>query len=124
MNRLLEKLGNLYFTRRALPYWCILLFDCLVVLLSGVICYALDRGIDETVRKFLPLLGTLCFYLIFYLIGFRTMKTYQGVLRYSTFTDLSRVGLATLIGAGAIGVLRIFFHADKWFSWMVPVRVK
>jgi FlaA1/EpsC-like NDP-sugar epimerase len=52
------------------------------------------------------------------------MKTYQGVLRYSTFTDLSRVGLATLIGAGAIGVLRIFFHADKWFSWMVPVRVK
>ncbi len=124
MKRMIEKIGSWYFTRSALPYWCILLFDCFVVVVSGLVCYTLDRGATATANVFLPLVGTLCFYLLFYLMGFRLMRTYQGVLRYSTFTDLTRVTFANLMAFIIIGVLRIFFHADTWFPWMVPVRVK
>ena len=124
MNKLLEKLGGWYFTRKALPYWYVLLFDCFTVVVSGLICYTLDRGATATAHVFARLIYTLCFYLLFYLVAFRLMKTYRGVLRYSTFTDLAHVGFANLMAFFVIATLRLFFSADTWFSWMVPVRVK
>jgi FlaA1/EpsC-like NDP-sugar epimerase len=117
----LSKLVNWYFSKRALPYWCVLIFDCAIVVFSGLVCYSVDRGLVDTAHKFFPLLGTLCFYLIFYVIGFRVMKTYQGVMRYSSFVDLYRIGIAMLMGAVTIGILRQFFHFDQWF---VPIRMR
>ncbi|MFA6830832.1 MAG: polysaccharide biosynthesis protein, partial [Bacteroidaceae bacterium] len=49
------------------------------------------------------------------------MKTYQGVLRYSSFIDIYRIGLANIIGVVIIIILRFFFHFDEWF---VPIRVR
>ncbi len=117
----LYKILNWYFSKSALPYWYILLFDCLAVLFSGFICYALDHGPHTTAINFFPLLGTLLFYLIFFLIGFRITKTYSGVMRYSSFSDLYRVGIANIIGAACIIILRWAFGADYIF---VPIRVK
>lgn len=112
---------NWYFSKKALPYWWIFSFDCLTVLFSGFICYALDHGPETTLSAFWPLLGTLLFYLIFFIIGFRITKTYSGVLRYSSFSDLYRVSVANLIGVGCVFVLRWFFRADVLLE---PIRVK
>ena len=117
----IDKFFRWYFSRNALPYWAILAFDCAVVLLSGLVCYALDHGPSSTLRVFWPLLGTLCFYLIFFIIGFRVTRIYSGVLRYSSFSDLYRVGVANLIGLASVVVLRWLFHADAIF---VPIRTK
>ena len=118
---LFNKLINWYFTKNALPYWCVLTLDCIIVLFSGFICYIIDHGSESTSTVCLQMIGTLCFYLIFYLIGFRIMHTYQGVLRYSSFVDLFRIGKAMFIGAIMIAVFRQFFKFDNWF---VPIRMR
>ena len=115
------KIFRWYFSRNALPYWGVLMFDCLVVLFSGLVCYGLDHGPVSTYRVFWPLLGTLCFYLIFFIIGFRITRIYSGVLRYSSFSDIYRIGMANLIGIACVVILRWFFHADAVF---LPIRTK
>lgn len=117
----LHKFFNWYFSKNALPYWCILLFDCSIVVFSGIVCYALDHGVTTTSIVFWPLLRTLLFYLIFFLIGFRLTRTYSGVLRYSSFSDLYRVGLANLFGVSCIIILRWFFKSDLLLE---PIRFK
>ena len=117
----INKFFRWYFSRTALPYWAVLAFDSLVVLLSGLMCYALDHGPVSTYRTFLPVLGTLCFYLIFFIIGFRITRIYSGVLRYSSFSDIYRIGMANLIGVGCVIVLRLFFSAD---TFLEPIRIK
>lgn len=66
------------FDRNVLPYWCILLADCGIVLFSAVLCIAIDRGANVDL---LSVGKTLCFYLLFYILGFRIMHTYKGMLR-------------------------------------------
>ena len=119
--RIIDKLANWYFTKRAVPYWGVLLFDCAVVITAGVISYALDHGVVSTTRVFFPLIGTLCFFLLFYLIGFRVMRTYQGVMRYTSFADLYRVVVANFIGAMGVLACRVFIPSD---SFLVDFRLK
>jgi len=116
-----DKLVNWYFTKRALPYWYILVMDCLIVLASGLFCYYIDTSGIRFANHFWPLLGTLCFYLVFYLIGFRLMRTYYGVLRYSSFSDICRIAAANFIAICIIGILRMFFHFDNYFE---PIRMR
>lgn len=118
---ILKKLSHWYFSKDALPYWCVFIFDCLVVLCSGLISYTLDHGATATANCIIPLLGTLCFYLIFYIIGFRVMHTYSGVMRYTSFSDIYRVAIGNLIGVVCIALLRQFFNFDEWF---VPIRMR
>lgn len=40
---------------------------------------------------------TIFVYMVFALVGFRVFKTYSGIIRYSSFVDLQRVGLAMLL---------------------------
>lgn len=117
----IKKLANWYFSRRTLPYWYILIFDCLVVLVSGLVCYALDHGVLHTLDDFWPVLGTLVFYLIFFVIGFRITKTYSGILRFSSFVDLYRIAIANLIGISCIVIARWFLSFDSVF---MPIRSK
>ena len=117
----ISKLKEWYFTKNALPYWCVLSIDCLILLASGMVCYYLDHGGDELANNFWPLLGTLSVYLIAYLVGIRIMRTYQAIIRYSSFVDLTRIAYANAIGIIIIGLLRQFAHIDHW---LVPVRMR
>ena len=121
MRRLIGRISSWYFTKDALPYWCVLLFDCMVVIGCGLFCYIIDHGATVTANTFWPLMGTLIFYLLFYLIGFRAFHTYSGVMRYTSFADIHRVAFANLIGVGLIAILRQFFSFDQWF---VPIRMR
>ena len=121
MRKILGKISSWYFTKDALPYWCVLLFDCLVVIGCGLFCYIIDHGATTASDNFMPLMGTLVFYLLFYLIGFRAFHTYSGVMRYTSFADIHRVAFANLIGVGLIAFLRQFFNFDQWF---VPIRMR
>lgn len=96
-------------------------FDCLVVIGCGLFCYIIDHGATTASDNFMPLMGTLVFYLLFYLIGFRAFHTYSGVMRYTSFADIHRVAFANLIGVGLIAFLRQFFNFDQWF---VPIRMR
>lgn len=94
----LFKLFHWYFSRKALPYWGIFLFDCLIVFLSGLLIYALNNGVYNTLSNFWLLAGSWGIYTLFYIVGFRMFRTYSGILRYSSFVDLQRIGFAVLAG--------------------------
>ena len=85
-----------YFSERTLPYWCILILDCSLVLFSGLFSGYLRFGGDGFAVHFWPMFRGLCFCLIPYIICFRIYHTYSGIVRYSTFVDLQRVLLANL----------------------------
>ena len=114
----LKKIADWYFSKNAMPYWAVLIFDCSVVLLSNLFVYLLTAQKLPANNSFWALLGTLIIYLVPYVVGFRIMQTYRGVLRFSSFTDLYRVAIANLIGIVIIEVGRLALQADKLF---VPI---
>ena len=116
MNHILTKLANWYFTRDAMPYWIVFLFDCLVIILSNLVVYTLTHGGFATSLAFRQLLPTLLIYLIPYIIGFRLFHTYSGIVRYSSFADLYRIAAANLFGIVVVELLRIFLHTDNWLT--------
>ena len=40
----IQNLARWYFSRRALPYWAVLIMDCLIVFFSGCLAVALMDG--------------------------------------------------------------------------------
>ena len=115
-----RKLANWYFTRQALPYWAVLLFDCVVVFSCNLLVYLLKSRGDNALDHGWQLLLTLLIYEIPYLIGFRIMRTYSGVMRYSSFADLLRIGAANFIGIVIIWAARRFLYADHV---LVPIGI-
>ncbi|MGN0190527.1 MAG: polysaccharide biosynthesis protein, partial [Candidatus Cryptobacteroides sp.] len=102
---LLQKLSNYYFSKKALPYWCILLIDCAAVAFSFFFACYLKNGGDVLARSFWQItFGTLVS-LIPFVICFRIFHTYTGIVRYSSFVDLQKVATACFVGSGFAWVL-------------------
>ena len=93
-----HNISNWYFTRKALPYWCILMIDSCAVLFSGYVSYYITMGGDAVAGHFWELTLTLGCALIPFILSFKLLHTYSGIVRYSSFVDLQRVAVATLIG--------------------------
>lgn len=93
-----HKLINWYFNKKSLPYWCVFLFDCAIVFFSFLLVYQQTYGGAKTLSVLWQLCLMCAIYGIFYAVGFKMFHTYDGILRYSSFVDLQRVGFASLIG--------------------------
>ena len=117
--KFINKLFNWYFTKKTLPYWGILLLDCIILYLSYLFVYVQFYGISTATGQFHSLSFTIFVYMIFYVIGFRIFKTYSGILRYSSFVDLEHVGYAMLFGGTIAFVLR---NPDFTSGLMVDIR--
>lgn len=113
-----KKFITWYFSRKALPYWSIFIVDFLIVVLSGGVSYALKFGVVNTLSIFYPLFGTLCAYSLFYVACFRLFHTYSGVMRYSSFVDLRKLGLTVIISTILIIATQYLFHLSRW---LVPL---
>ena len=102
---LLQKNSKWIFTRGALPYWCILVYDSIVVITSGYFVYCLQHGFSNLVENISRVsLGIgLCFAV--YMIAFILFHTFNGVLRFSSFIDLRRVAYSTFTASFAVCVL-------------------
>lgn len=94
---ILDKLFGWYFKRAALPYWCMLLLDSIIVFLSGVFIYYLFHRGYQTMLHFGVLSQQLLVYLVFSLLSFRIFHTYAGIIRYSSFVDLQKIGMANFL---------------------------
>ena len=104
-----------YFSKKSLPHWCIFLLDCGIVFCSALFVYMLDNGISCTLENLCSLCLTIFFYLIFYIISFRIFRTYFGIIRYSSFVDLQRVGMAVLVGLGLSILAQAILGLDNVF---------
>lgn len=95
---LLHRISNWYFTQKALPYWCVLVLDCILVAFSGYIGYCINLGWDTFADSLGPITLALLISMVPFVISFRLLHTYSGILRYSSFVDLQRVAVASLSG--------------------------
>ena len=92
-----DKLLTWYFSKNALPYWAILVLDFCIMMLAGVLTYWLFifrrmDGLDQFM-----LLKTLFMYAIPTFFGAKMFHTYSGIVRYSSFVDLTRVFYANAV---------------------------
>ena len=125
MLKYLSKLSEWYFSKNALPYWGVLLLDCLAVLFSAYLgAYVELRGL-EFLQSFgiTSIKAVLC--VLLYCISFRIFRTYSGIIRYSSFIDLQHVVAATALGALFVGIvsyaLSFFTSFTLYGNWAIVV---
>ena len=92
-----NRIVNWYFTKNAMPYWCVLLIDSIVCFLSGVLVFWLYYRGSVVSENIVGLTGTLLLFNLCNLIAFRWFRTYSGILRYSSFVDLRKMAQAMAV---------------------------
>ena len=95
--KIIDKIFEWYFTKNALPYWVILAIDIFICYVSGILVFWFYYHGAVDFSNLSILTKTIFAYMVFALVGFRVFKTYSGIIRYSSFVDLQRVGLAMLL---------------------------
>ena len=92
-------------SRGALPYWCILMVDCLIVFVSGLAVYYLQFGFQMLIDHFSRVSVGLIVSLLVFLISFFAFHTYKGILRYSSFVDLNRLAYSVATSCAIVCLL-------------------
>ena len=113
-----SRLSTWYFSKKSLPYWGIILLDCCLILFSALLVYTLNNGVLSTLDILGHLLVTLLVCLIPYLVGFRLFHTYSGIIRYSSFVDLQKVGFAVLFGLICVVVFQALTDFSPYLMYI------
>lgn len=112
---MLNKIASWYLSKAAAPYWIILLIDCLIIVLSGVVSYLLVFGVQSLVGNLGDVVLTFILFLPCYLVGMRLFHTYSGIFRYSSTTDLIKLVGALMVGTVlAFGVHWLLNACTEW----------
>ena len=120
MKNPLDKILNWYFSKKSLPYWCVLIADCAIVGFVGVFVYWMfTRGAliefywDKAFRS-------IVLFVLLSVVGFKLFRTYSSVIRYSSFVDLLKVAYGNLLNmALAIGVSKlIYIYHIRYFYFI------
>src|SRR5665648_29501 len=103
MNQFIKKL----ITNRYLPRWVVFAFDIFAVTASFLLAYSLrynfaGSSIDTTSQSIHLLLALLA-----YVTGFLIFRPFAGIIRHTTWHDLTKILLAVLTG----GVIMAVFSA-------------
>ena len=97
MRSAFDKILNWYFTKNSLPYWCIFLIDCAIVISSGFAVYWIFNDAETLFENTLQVLNTMICFTLLCIPGFRMFHTYSGFMRYSSFIDLMRVVYGNIV---------------------------
>ena len=97
MRSAFDKILNWYFTKNSLPYWCIFLIDCAIVISSGFAVYWIFHDAETLFENTLQVLNTMICFTLLCIPGFRMFHTYSGFMRYSSFIDLMRVVYGNIV---------------------------
>ena len=89
-----------------------------MILFSGLLVYTLNNGVLSTLDILGHLLVTLLVCLIPYLVGFRLFHTYSGIIRYSSFVDLQKVGFAVLFGLICVVVFQVLTDFSPYLVYI------
>ena len=93
-----DKLINWYFSRNALPYWCIIMADCACLIVSGLLIYW-KMASDMMTHSDNPfsVINSLVAIIVLSLPGVRLFHTYSGYMRFAGFVDLMRIAYGNLL---------------------------
>lgn len=117
MKGIVRKTFSWYFTRKALPYWCIMIIDCCIIVVAGLISIYANLGGNALVHNFWHHVFFWACTLPLFVIGMRLFHTYNGILRYSTIRDLTKIAYALITGFALVLIIRYFvpliFNAER-----------
>ena len=108
----LRRVLSWYFSKDSLPYWCLLLTDCIIVFLSAVFTFWAFEKTQMLFEHRFDVLLTALVYALLSCIGARVFSTYSGVVRFSSFVDLMQVGYANLLNLLLALVLSIVLQSN------------
>lgn len=100
-----------YLSSRIASKWTVLLVDVLIVVIAMIFAYLLQFRISSILYPLslyiwmfiLALLSNVCF--------FHILRTYVGVIRFSSFVDIYRVFQSLTLGYGVLGLGNFFWSA-------------
>jgi len=111
LEKLVKKTLNWYFSKDALPYWCLFLVDSGIVFFSGLFTYWVFNKTLSMFDHRISVFYTALMYTVVSWIGVRIFHTYKGFVRYSSFADLVQVGYANAVSMIiALGLSLLFEH--------------
>ncbi len=111
------------FTKRALPYWCVLIADCTILVVAGIISTYICLGGNGIVHHFWQNIWSWIAILPTAIIGMRIFHTYSGILRFTTVTDLIRVAYALITGF-IIAQILVFLLPENDIIKECPIAVQ
>ncbi|MBQ7514171.1 MAG: polysaccharide biosynthesis protein [Prevotella sp.] len=119
MRNPLDKLLNWYFTKSSLPYWCIFLIDCAIVMFCGALVYWIFNDLVALVENAFPVFCTSAVFTVVSVVGFRLFHTYSGFMRYASFVDLMRVTYGNIINVilALLADMGIQSLHSSWFAY-------
>ena len=95
---IVNKLTNWYFSNGAMPYWGILIIDCLCIIVAGLFAVYLVMGGDMIIGHFWNYVMSFVCCIPLMAAAMKVFHTYSGIVRYSSFVDLIRCGGALVLG--------------------------
>ena len=107
----LTKFISWYFSKNALPYWCVFILDLCIVVISALMTYWVFNRTGIMFEERFDVLYTALAYAALSAIGAKLFSTYSGVVRYSSFVDLMRVAYAN--GLSLILALIVSWVAEE-----------
>lgn len=113
---LLQKFSKWIFSRGALPYWCILIYDSVTVIISGYFVYYLQHGFSNLVENISRASFGIGICFAVYILAFVLFHTFNGVLRFSSFIDLRRVAYSTFTASFLVCII----HQVQVFGGLTP----
>ena len=125
MNKPFDKALNWYFSKNSLPYWCIFLIDCAIVMASGALVYLVFHSISNAFDNTFKIFATMSAIALLSIPGFRLFHTYAGFMRYSSFIDLMRVAYGNLVTLGITLVIKLAINPIQglYEEYFVDFRV-
>ena len=123
-----DKILNWYFTKNSLPYWCIFLIDCAIVMASGACAFWIFNKTGVLLENALQLINTMLIFTMLSVVGFRLFHTYSGFMRYSSFVDLMRIVYGNLVSLALVLVAQygmdhlprhLFVHFDTTSIFLI-----
>ena len=78
---LFRKVVDWYFSNKALPYWCILLLDCVIVAFSTYVGHYIELGGDIFAGHFWSMTRGILLGLVLFVVSFRAFHTYSSLNR-------------------------------------------
>lgn len=113
---LLQNFSKWCFSKRTLPYWCILAYDSVIVIASGFFVYYLQHGFTDLVENINRVASGMGICLLIYILAFVLFHTFNGVLRFSSFIDLRRVAYSTFTASFLVCII----HQVQVFGGLTP----
>ncbi|MCR5314224.1 MAG: polysaccharide biosynthesis protein [Bacteroidaceae bacterium] len=105
-----QKITDWYFTKRAVPYWCVLIVDCIIVLFSGLVCSYIEIGGLGLTNVWWETVSGMACCMPVYIACFHLFHTYKGIVRYSSYEDFFRLTKATLIASVLVSFIGHFVN--------------